>query len=95
MIWATLAILLGLLALSVPVAAALGVLGLVLDELYASLPSHGIDLERADYDVATAHITRQLAYAVTRYTLGAPAELARRSLDDQQLGAALALLRRR
>jgi C4-dicarboxylate transporter, DctM subunit len=38
MIWITLAVLLGLLALSFPVAAALGVLGLVLDELYAFLP---------------------------------------------------------
>jgi len=38
LIWITLAILLGLLALSFPVAAALGVLGLVLDELYAFLP---------------------------------------------------------
>jgi C4-dicarboxylate transporter, DctM subunit len=38
LIWITLAILLGLLALSFPVAAALGILGLVLDELYAFLP---------------------------------------------------------
>ena len=38
LIWVTLAILLGLLALSVPVAAALGVLGLALDQLYAFLP---------------------------------------------------------
>jgi C4-dicarboxylate transporter, DctM subunit len=38
LIWITLAVLLGLLALSFPVAAALGVLGLVLDELYAFLP---------------------------------------------------------
>jgi C4-dicarboxylate transporter DctM subunit len=43
LIWITLAILLGLLALSFPVAAALGVLGLVLDELYAFLPlRHGL-----------------------------------------------------
>lgn len=38
MIWVTLAILLGLLALSIPVAAALGMVGLVLDHLYAFLP---------------------------------------------------------
>ena len=38
MIWITLATLLGLLALSIPVAAALGVLALALDELYAFLP---------------------------------------------------------
>jgi C4-dicarboxylate transporter, DctM subunit len=38
LIWITLTVLLGLLALSFPVAAALGVLGLVLDELYAFLP---------------------------------------------------------
>jgi carboxyl-terminal processing protease len=62
--------------------------------LYATLPSHGIDLERDDFDRARAHVSRQLAYAVTRLTLGAEAELARRSLDDHQLGAALALLAR-
>ncbi|MFM8682088.1 MAG: TRAP transporter large permease, partial [Alphaproteobacteria bacterium] len=38
MIWVTLAILVGLLALAVPVAAALGVLGLALAEIYARLP---------------------------------------------------------
>jgi len=38
MLWATLAILLGLLALAVPVAAALGVLGLLLSEFYSPLP---------------------------------------------------------
>jgi carboxyl-terminal processing protease len=62
--------------------------------LYVTLPSHGIDLERDDFDRARAHVSRQLAYAVTRLTLGAEAELARRSLDDHQLGAALALLAR-
>ena len=38
MIWVTLAILIGLLALAVPVAAALGILGLALSEIYARLP---------------------------------------------------------
>jgi hypothetical protein len=38
MIWVTLAILLGLLALSFPVAAVLGIVGLTLDQLYAFLP---------------------------------------------------------
>ena len=38
MIWVTLALLLGLLALSLPVAAVLGVVGLALDQLYAFLP---------------------------------------------------------
>ncbi|MFM8989632.1 MAG: TRAP transporter large permease, partial [Alphaproteobacteria bacterium] len=38
MIWVTLAILIGLLALAVPVAAVLGVLGLALAEIYARLP---------------------------------------------------------
>jgi len=38
LIWLTLIVLLGLLALSFPVAAALGVVGLVLDEVYAFLP---------------------------------------------------------
>ena len=38
MIWITLAILIGLLALAVPVAAGLGVLGLVLSEIYSKLP---------------------------------------------------------
>jgi tripartite ATP-independent transporter DctM subunit len=38
MIWVTLAILIGLLALAVPVAAALGILGLALAEIYARLP---------------------------------------------------------
>src|SRR5690606_34852233 len=28
--------------------------------LYASLPSHGIDLERSDFDRASAHVARQL-----------------------------------
>jgi tripartite ATP-independent transporter DctM subunit len=43
LIWVTLAILLGLLALSLPVAAALGVVALVLDQLYAFLPlRHGL-----------------------------------------------------
>jgi tripartite ATP-independent transporter DctM subunit len=37
-IWVTLALLLGLLALSVPVAAALAVVGLALDQLYSFLP---------------------------------------------------------
>jgi len=37
-IWVTVALLLGLLALSVPVAAALGVVGLALDQLYSFLP---------------------------------------------------------
>jgi len=38
MIWVTLALLLGLLALSLPVAAVLGVVGLALDQLYSFLP---------------------------------------------------------
>lgn len=38
MLWATLAILIGLLALAVPVAAVLGVLGLLLSVLYSPLP---------------------------------------------------------
>jgi len=38
MIWVTLAILIGLLALAVPVAATLGVLGLALSEIYSRLP---------------------------------------------------------
>ncbi|HEX6142500.1 MAG TPA: TRAP transporter large permease [Geminicoccaceae bacterium] len=38
MIWVTLALLLGLLALSFPVAAVLGIVGLALDQLYAFLP---------------------------------------------------------
>jgi C4-dicarboxylate transporter, DctM subunit len=38
MIWVTLALLLGLLALSLPVAAVLGVVGLTLDQLYSFLP---------------------------------------------------------
>ena len=38
MIWVTLAILIGLLALAVPVAAVLGVLGLALSEIYSRLP---------------------------------------------------------
>ena len=43
MIWVTLAILLGLLALSLPVAAALGIVAVVLDQLYAFLPlRHGL-----------------------------------------------------
>lgn len=67
----------------------------MLADLYASLPSHGIDLPRDDFDRARTHVSRQLAYAVTRLTLGAEAELARRSLDDHQLGAALALLAHR
>ena len=65
-----------------------------LSGLYASLPGHGIDLDRRDFDAARAHVSRQLAYSVTRLTFGAEAELARRSLDDHQLGAALALLAR-
>ncbi|BBK37773.1 membrane protein [Allostella sp. ATCC 35155] len=38
MIWTTLAILIGLLAIAVPVAASLGVLGLALTELYSRMP---------------------------------------------------------
>ncbi|MEY2806908.1 MAG: hypothetical protein RIR65_1325, partial [Planctomycetota bacterium] len=38
MIWVTLAMLIGLLALAVPVAAVLGVLGLALSEIYSRLP---------------------------------------------------------
>ena len=38
MIWVTLAILIGLLALAVPVAATLGILGLALSEIYSRLP---------------------------------------------------------
>ena len=38
MIWVTLAILIGLLALAVPVAAGLGILGLALSEIYSRLP---------------------------------------------------------
>jgi C4-dicarboxylate transporter, DctM subunit len=38
MIWVTLALLLGLLALSLPVAAVLGIVGLALDQLYSFLP---------------------------------------------------------
>lgn len=60
--------------------------------LHASLPSHGMELARADFDRARLHVGRQLAYAVIRRRLGAPAELARRSQDDHQLGAALARL---
>ena len=64
----------------------------MLTALYESLPSHGIDLPRREFDRAGKHVSRQLAYALTRLTLGAEAELARRSVDDHQLGAALALL---
>ena len=40
MTWVTLALLLGLLALSLPVAAVLAMVGLTLDQLYAFLPLH-------------------------------------------------------
>ncbi len=67
----------------------------MLAALYETLPAYGIDLERTVFDRARADVARQLAYAVTRVRLGANAELARRALDDHQLGAALALLRAR
>ena len=38
MIWVALVLLLGLLALSLPVAAVLGAVGLALDQLYSFLP---------------------------------------------------------
>lgn len=67
----------------------------MLGELYDTLPAFGMDLDREVFDRARQHVSRQLAYAVTRLTLGPRAELARRALEDHQLGAALSLLQRR
>ena len=62
MIITTVCVLLGLLALGVPVAAALGVLGVVLSELFAGLP-----ITRAIGEVSWSTSTQFILMAVPLY----------------------------
>ena len=64
MLVATLSLLIGLLALSIPVAATLGLMGLSLDVLYSSFPLH-----RAMGEIAWSTSTEFLLVAIPLFIL--------------------------
>jgi carboxyl-terminal processing protease len=63
-------------------------------ELLRRLRSRGVEMPEAVWAGAANLISQQLAYEVTRYVFGRPAEFARRVSDDAQVKRAVELLER-
>jgi carboxyl-terminal processing protease len=58
------------------------------------LKTKGVDLPPAVFDSASRLVTDQLGYEIARYVFGRPAEFRRRAKDDEQMQAAMELLRK-
>ncbi len=58
------------------------------------LKARGVDLAPAVYDSASRLIDDQLGYEIARYVFGRPAEFRRKARNDQQMQAAMELLRK-
>jgi len=58
------------------------------------LKAKGVDLPPATLDSASRLVDDQLGYEIARYVFGRPAEFQRRAGDDEQLQAAMNLLRK-
>jgi carboxyl-terminal processing protease len=58
------------------------------------LKAKGVDLPPAVFDSASRLIGDQLGYEIARYVFGRPAEFRRRASDDEQMQAAMDLLRK-
>jgi carboxyl-terminal processing protease len=58
------------------------------------LKAKGVDLPSATLDSASRLVDDQLGYEIARYVFGRPAEFQRRARDDEQLQAAMDLLRK-
>jgi hypothetical protein len=58
------------------------------------LKAKGVDLPPAVFDSASRLVTDQLGYEIARYVFGRPAEFRRRAKDDEQMQAAMELLRK-
>ena len=63
-------------------------------QLYARLKSKGVDIAPAVFDSASTLVDDQLGYEVARYVFGRSAEFRRAAKDDQQIQAAMDLLRK-
>lgn len=62
--------------------------------VYAKLAAKGIELSETARAGGRSLVNDQLGYEVSRYVFGRQAELRRRSADDNQVSAAMALLQR-
>ena len=58
------------------------------------LRSKGVEMSDATFNGASVLVDQQLGYEITRYVYGRPAEFRRRAQNDDQMQAALSLLRR-
>jgi carboxyl-terminal processing protease len=63
-------------------------------QVLSKLKAKGVDLRPEVFDSASRLIDDQLGYEVTRYVFGRPAEFRRKARDDQQMQAAMGLLRK-
>jgi len=61
---------------------------------YERLTKKGVNVTPATFEAAGSFIDQQLAYEISRYVFGRPAESKRRWQDDPQMQEALRLLRR-
>lgn len=64
------------------------------EEVWDKLRSRGVQIDMKVWDGASRLVEEQLAYEISRYVFGRPAETRRRFRDDPQMQAALGLLRR-
>ena len=58
------------------------------------LKAKGVDLQPAVFDSASRLVDDQLGYEIARYVFGRPAEFRRKAKDDEQMQAAMGLLRK-
>jgi carboxyl-terminal processing protease len=64
----------------------------MLDDFYALLVRRTIDLDREEYDAASATVSRFLTYEIARYVFGVQTELRRRLEEDRVVRSARELL---
>jgi carboxyl-terminal processing protease len=63
-------------------------------QVLQKLTAKGVELPPTVFDSASRMVDDQLSYEIARYVFGRPAEFRRRAKDDQQMQAAIGLLRR-
>ena len=63
-------------------------------QLLQKLKAKSVDLSPEAFDSASRLINDQLGYEIARYVFGRPAEFRRKARDDEQMQAAIELLRK-
>ena len=63
-------------------------------QLLQKLKSKNVDVSPEAFDSASRLIDDQLGYEIARYVFGRPAEFRRKAKDDEQMQAAIDLLRK-